>query len=155
MDLTEAGLYYSSRKVCHLLQFKGFLYDFKSHIFTLFSALTAERVTSASAQSAVLKQLMLTAVLQQQLLPRLSQLQRPVKWRLSTVLPASRSNPGRTIVSTIEKRIYTEENAMVVAASWGTEFLQFLAALAILHQDDLKNRQFCTRTSQRIGCKSA
>ena len=149
------------------------MYDFKSHIFTLFSALTAERVTSASAQSAVLKQLMQTAVLkqlmqtavlqqlmqtavlQQQLLPMLSQLQRPVKWRLSTVLPASRSNPGRTIVSNIEKRIYTEENAMVVAASWGTEFLQFLAALAILHQDDLKNRQICTRTSQRIGCKSA
>ena len=32
-------------------------------------------------------------------------------------------------------RIYTEEKAKVVAAAWGTELLQFLAALAILHQD--------------------
>ena len=31
-------------------------------------------------------------------------------------------------------RIYTEEKAKVVAAAWGTELLQFLAALAILHQ---------------------
>ena len=38
------------------------------------------------------------------------------------------------------RRIYIEENAKVVAAAWGTEFIQFLAELAILHQDDLKNR---------------
>ena len=38
------------------------------------------------------------------------------------------------------KRIYTEEKANVVAAVWGTELIQFLALLAILHQDDLKNK---------------
>ena len=35
--------------------------------------------------------------------------------------------------------MYTEEKANFVA-SWVTEFLQFLAALAILQQDDLKTR---------------
>ena len=35
--------------------------------------------------------------------------------------------------------MYTEEKANFVA-SWETEFLQFLAALAILQQDDLKTR---------------
>ena len=29
--------------------------------------------------------------------------------------------------------IKTEENSKVVAAAWGTEIIQFLAALAILH----------------------
>ena len=48
-------------------------------------------------------------------------------------------------------RSYTEEKAKVVAASWGTEFLKFLAAAAILHQDDLKNRLICTRTSSLSG----
>ena len=38
------------------------------------------------------------------------------------------------------KRIKTEEKAKVIAASWGTECFQFLAVLAILHQDELKNR---------------
>ena len=32
---------------------------------------------------------------------------------------------------------FIEEKAKVVAASWGTELLRFLAALAILHQDNL------------------
>ena len=36
------------------------------------------------------------------------------------------------------KRINTEEKAKVVAAAWGTDLLQFLAALAFLHLDDLK-----------------
>ena len=31
-----------------------------------------------------------------------------------------------------------EEKAKVVAAGWGTELIQFIAALAIFHQDDLK-----------------
>ena len=39
-----------------------------------------------------------------------------------------------------KRRIYTEEKVKVVVAIWGTEFIQFLAALGILHQDDLKNR---------------
>ena len=33
---------------------------------------------------------------------------------------------------------------MVVAAVWGTEFIQFLAVLAILQLDDLKIRMNCT-----------
>ena len=37
------------------------------------------------------------------------------------------------------RRIYSEEKEMVVAAAWGTELLQFLAALDNLHQDDWKN----------------
>ena len=42
---------------------------------------------------------------------------------------------------THRRRSYTEEKAKVVAVSCGTEMLQFLAALAILHQDvnELKN----------------
>ena len=44
------------------------------------------------------------------------------------------------------RRMYTEEKAKVVAAVGGTELLQFLAPLAILHQEDLKNRMICTRT---------
>ena len=59
------------------------------------------------------------------------------------------------MVAQHRRRIYTEENAKVVAASWGTELLQFLAVLAILHQDLLKNRLIYTRTSWRIGSKSA
>ena len=38
------------------------------------------------------------------------------------------------------RRIKTEEKAKVVAAVLGTEFIQFLATLAILHREDLKNR---------------
>ena len=45
------------------------------------------------------------------------------------------------------RRIHTEEKAKVIAVSWGTEFLQFLAALAIFHLDDLKNRLIYTKTS--------
>ena len=36
------------------------------------------------------------------------------------------------------RRIKTEEKARVVAAVWGTELIQFIAALTILHQDDWK-----------------
>ena len=38
------------------------------------------------------------------------------------------------------RRIYTEGKAKVIAAIWVTEFIQFLVALAIFHQDGLKNR---------------
>ena len=38
------------------------------------------------------------------------------------------------------RRIYIEKQVKVAAAVWGTEFIQFLAVLAILHQDVLKNR---------------
>ena len=36
------------------------------------------------------------------------------------------------------RRIKTEEKAKVVAAVWGTELIQLLGTLAILHTDDLK-----------------
>ena len=36
------------------------------------------------------------------------------------------------------KRTKTVEKAKVVAAAWGTEFIQFIAVLAVLHQDDMK-----------------
>ena len=42
------------------------------------------------------------------------------------------------------RRMYTEEKAKVVAAAWGAELLKFLAALAMLHQDDWMNRMKCT-----------
>ena len=38
------------------------------------------------------------------------------------------------------RRIYTKEKAKVVAAVWGREFIELLAELAILHQDDLKTK---------------
>ena len=45
------------------------------------------------------------------------------------------------------RRINTEEKAKVVAAVWGTEFIQFLAALAILHYrtilENRMNSSFC------------
>ena len=44
------------------------------------------------------------------------------------------------------RRMKTEEKAKVVAAALGAELIKFLAALAILHQDVLKNRKNCTRT---------
>ena len=40
--------------------------------------------------------------------------------------------------------IITEEEEKVVAAAWGTECIQFLAALAILHQDDMKRSMNCS-----------
>ena len=39
------------------------------------------------------------------------------------------------------RRIKTEEKAKVVAAVWGTELIQFLAALAIIFfEDDFKEK---------------
>ena len=40
----------------------------------------------------------------------------------------------------------------VVAAVWGTELIKFLAALAIFHQDDLKNRINRITATWRNGC---
>ena len=42
--------------------------------------------------------------------------------------------------------VIIEQEAKVVAAVWGTEFIQFLATIAILHQDDSKKRMnsFCS-----------
>ena len=49
------------------------------------------------------------------------------------------------LVSPLSRRIYAEEKAKVVAAVRGTEFITFLAALAVLHQDDMKKIMNCTR----------
>ena len=48
-------------------------------------------------------------------------------------------------------RIYTEEKANVVAAVWGTECILFFVTLAILHQDDLKNRMNSSFSSYHPG----
>ena len=46
----------------------------------------------------------------------------------------SRLGDRRQVLSyTIEEGKYTEEKAKVVAAVWGTDFIQFLAALAVEH----------------------
>ena len=52
-----------------------------------------------------------------------------------------------------KRRIYTltEEKTKVVAAVWGTEFIRILAALAILHQNDMKKEINCTRMIWRKG----
>ena len=50
------------------------------------------------------------------------------------------------------RRIKTEEKANVVlAAVWGTELIQFLAAVAILHQDDYKKGMNSSYSSYRPG----
>ena len=43
------------------------------------------------------------------------------------------------------RRIYTEEKTKVITAVWWTEFIQYRATLAILHQDDIKKRINCIR----------
>ena len=49
------------------------------------------------------------------------------------------------------RRIYTEEMEKVVATVWGAESIQFLAALAIFHQDDMKKRMNSFYSSTRRG----
>ena len=86
-----------------------------------------------------------------------------LRWK-SSKLPFNRLEPTSQIqtfctpgatrsLPTIQQGfiVYTEEKAKVVAASWGTELLQFLAALAILSQDELKNKPICNSSC----CKSA
>ena len=48
-------------------------------------------------------------------------------------------------------RIKTEKKEKVVAAAWGTELIQFVAAITVLYQDSLKNRINSTSTIWRIG----
>ena len=53
--------------------------------------------------------------------------------------------PSSVVLSTEKnlrhrRRINTEEKAKVVPAAGGMELIQFLSALANLHQDDLKKR---------------
>ena len=59
-----------------------------------------------------------------------------------------------TLIQSYRRRIQTEEKAKVVAAVWwGTELIQFLAPLAILHHDDLKNRMNLFFSSNHPGAK--
>ena len=51
-----------------------------------------------------------------------------------------------------QKKKQIDEKAKVVAAVWGTEFIQFYAALQILHQDDLKKRMIRRMDAWRNGC---
>ena len=50
------------------------------------------------------------------------------------------------------RRMKTEEKAKVVAAVCGKELIQFLAALAIFHQDGLKKRMNRIMATWRNGC---
>ena len=50
--------------------------------------------------------------------------------------------------------LFIEEKAKVVAASWGTELIQFIAALAILHSEKLKNRMIWTLFFNSFWCNS-
>ena len=43
-----------------------------------------------------------------------------------------------SLVTNIEEGFIQKNRAKVVAALWGTEFIKFLAGLAILHHDDMK-----------------
>ena len=47
------------------------------------------------------------------------------------------------------RRIDTQEKPNVGATVWGTEFIQLLAMLPILHQDDMKKRMNCARMKCR------
>ena len=50
------------------------------------------------------------------------------------------------------RRIKTEKMVKVVVAVWGTELIQFLATLAILHQDDLQKRLNRITATWQNGC---
>ena len=52
-------------------------------------------------------------------------------------------------------RIDTEEKAKVVAAAWGTEFIQFLGALAILHNDYYEEYDEFIRFFKPSWCNSS
>ena len=49
-------------------------------------------------------------------------------------------------------RIKTEEKTKVVATVWGTEFIQFIATLAIFLQDDLKKKRKRKTATGQNGC---
>ena len=49
------------------------------------------------------------------------------------------------------RRLKTEEKAKVVAAVWGIVLIKFLAAIAILHQDDLNKGMSSSYSSYLLG----
>ena len=57
-------------------------------------------------------------------------------WNLMTTTTST----DRYTLHSISRRIKTEAKAKVVAGVWGTEWIQFLAALDIFHQDDCEER---------------
>ena len=52
----------------------------------------------------------------------------------------------------LRRMINTKEKAEVVTAAWGTELIQFLAAVAIFQPDDLFKRMNRITTTWRNGC---
>ena len=62
---------------------------------------------------------------------------------------------GATRPQKKDAELKTEEKANVVAAVWGTEFIQFLAAQATFHQDDLKNMMNCTQDNLKNRMNSS
>ena len=50
------------------------------------------------------------------------------------------------------RRITTEDKSKVVGTAWGTEFIQFLAALYIFPQDDSKERMNRITATWQNGC---
>ena len=71
-------------------------------------------------------------------------------WCLFTIHSESPSL-GTTWPPWHRRRIKTEEKAKVVATAWGTEWIQFLDAIAILHQDELKKGMNSSYSSYRSG----
>ena len=76
----------------------------------------------------------------------------PENWLLEYCTPAAEW--GHTLNLFHRRRIYLEEKAKVVAVTWGKKLLQFLATLAILHQNNLKNMLICTLFFNKSWCKS-
>ena len=62
--------------------------------------------------------------------------------------------PDHYIGKKHRRRINTEEKAKVVAAVWGTEFIQFLAAQAVLPRAILKNRKNSPFSFKSSWCNS-
>ena len=48
--------------------------------------------------------------------------------------------------------LFTEEKAKVFTAAWETEIIKFLAAIAILNQDDVKKYMNRITTTLQNGC---
>ena len=67
----------------------------------------------------------------------------------------SAASAAAIVLLMLKRRINTEEKANVVAAVWGTEFIQFLAAQATFHQDDLKNMMNCTQDNLKKKMNSS
>ena len=63
----------------------------------------------------------------------------------------SASHPWKGLYRQERRRIHTEVKAKVVAAVWGSAFIQILATLAVLHWDDLKKGWIAPGWFERKG----